>query len=337
MSVWRNLYRKLFLPPLSSKISSEAIVWAYRLFLGREPENQAIIDEKVARLSDLQAVRREFLQSEEFQRSYRGRRRPTMSGHEPSMLIDATSSDEELQLILEHLHATWQYLGETEPYWSVLTVPKYRKENIQQTHESFYDSGQSSANQFFATLSRNGVDPATLTVCLEYGCGVGRVTYWLAQRFQTVYGYDISRPHLREAESFLNSKGLTNVALRQVRLVKDIQDFPQVDAIYSVLVLQHNPPPVISLILHEFMRALNPGGVAFFHVPTYRQGYGFFLQQYLQHDATQHNDMEMHVLPQRHIFEIVQHAGGKVLEVTEDGSASEQHEQVVNTFLVQKE
>jgi hypothetical protein len=80
------------------------------------------------------------------------------------------------------------------------------------------------------------------------------------------------------------------------------------------------------------MRALNPGGIAFFQLPTYKEGYRFLLEEYLGKESMQ-EEMEMHALPQNAVFEIVREENGKLLEVVEDFSTSWG---LSNTFLVQK-
>ena len=46
--------------------------------------------------------------------------------------------------------------------------------------------------------------------------------------------------------------------------------------------------------------------------------------------------MEMHVLPQRVIFEIAAQEGGQVIEVLEDGFTGLRFKEVSNSFLIQK-
>ena len=58
------------------------------------------------------------------------------------------------------------------------------------------------------------------------------------------------------------------MTLRHVRTVDEMVNLERVDLVYSLIVLQHNPPPVIRLIVRAFLKALNPGGVAYFQVPT---------------------------------------------------------------------
>ena len=87
------------------------------------------------------------------------------------------------------------------------------------------------------------------------------------------------------------------MTLRHVRTVDEMVNLERVDLVYSLIVLQHNPPPVIRLIVRAFLKALNPGGVAYFQVPTYRGGYRFSPGEYLENEAKKHVMMEMHVLP----------------------------------------
>ena len=55
-----------------------------------------------------------------------------------------------------------------------------------------------------------------------------------------------------------------------------------VDLLYSVLVMQHNPPPVIAELLRAFLGRVNVGGFAFFQVPTYAENYEFTLDRYVR-------------------------------------------------------
>jgi hypothetical protein len=48
----------------------EAVVWAYRLLLGREPESEAVIAHHVARENSIHGVRKTFLESPEFRSDF---------------------------------------------------------------------------------------------------------------------------------------------------------------------------------------------------------------------------------------------------------------------------
>jgi 2-polyprenyl-3-methyl-5-hydroxy-6-metoxy-1,4-benzoquinol methylase len=317
-----------------TRITPQSVIWAYRLFLDREPENRAVVQDKVRRLTNTQELRREFMNSAEFKERNEGFPPPAFSGNEPRMPIEEVQSGHDLQALLSHIHKVWEYLGKTEPHWSVLAAEQFKRSNIQKSEDIFYDSGRNDVATLFNTLDRNAIDYTTFKTCLEYGCGLGRVTRWLAERFEKVFAYDISRPHLQGAKNYLTKVGIRNVVFHHISKIQDIENLPKADLVYSVIVLQHNPPPVIGLIIKNLVKALNPGGVAFFQVPTYMIGYRFSLQEYLANEATKH-EMEMHVLPQSKIFDIVMKEGGKPVEVFEDNWTGLRCVRS-NTFLIQK-
>jgi 2-polyprenyl-3-methyl-5-hydroxy-6-metoxy-1,4-benzoquinol methylase len=167
---------------------------------------------------------------------------------------------------------------------------------------------------------------------LDFGCGAGRISRWLSEEFDSIYAYDVSKNYLKIAQKYLKNEKISNVHFSQLTSIDDLKAFPNVDLIYSVIVLQHNPPPIIHRIIVQFMKALNPGGVAFFQLPTYKEGYRFLVEEYLGEESPQ-AEMEMHVLPQHAVFEIVREGNGRLLEVVEDFSTSWG---LSNTFLVQK-
>ena len=326
-----KLYDKLF--GSQNRITPEAVRWGYRLFLDREPESPLVVADKLERLVSTEDLRREFVSSGEFKQKNPGFHSVSLSGDEEQMPIEESS---ELEGLLSHIQKVWEYLGEVDPYWSVLVSERFKSSSIKDGRSEFYNSGRENVVTLFKTLERNGIDYAPFKTCLEYGCGVGRVTRWLAERVERVIAYDISRSHLQVAMHYLTEIGIQNVSLRHISKPHDIRDFPKVDIVYSVIVLQHNPPPIICLIIQEMMRALNSGGIAFFQLPTYRLGYKFSLHEYLAGEATQ-GGMEMHVLPQRKIFDIVTRENGTPIEVLEDRWTGLRYGERSNTFVIQKE
>jgi SAM-dependent methyltransferase len=106
------------------------------------------------------------------------------------------------------------------------------------------------------------------------------------------------------------------------------------DFFYSVIVLQHNPPPVILTLIRNALEALKPGGIALFQVPTYIVGYSFDLHDWLATDQTIH--MEMHCVPQDAVMEAIFVSGCRLLSVREDGCSNATIGMVSNTFLCVK-
>lgn len=316
-------------------LGPDAVSWAYRLFLDREPEDEQVVNEHLRKCSSTQDLRHNFIYSTEFREKNPALHVPVLFGDEPPMSIEDVCSEEGLETLFEHVQSIWQELGESEPHWSVLASEEFRQSNIEATNDVFYRTGKSSVSQLFGSLERNHVQHSGFKTCLDYGCGVGRITSHLSKRFEKVFAYDISLSHLRCAEDYLKQKDVSNVVLGHLSRVRDIGTLPKVDVVYSMLVLQHNPPPVTAFILEGMLNSLNPGGVAFFQLPTYRMGYRFSLANYLAEQALR-REMEMHVLPQSRVFEIAQRAVGDVLEVIDDGWTGNRFKEVSNTFVIQK-
>ena len=321
----------LELPP-RLLLDQDAINWAYRFFLDRLPENEAVVQDKLQRVLHTHQLRAEFLNSVEY--ILRNQNPPylSLSGNEPALAIDTTS---DIRALFFHIKQVWEALGETEPHWSVLTHPEFSAAQIEANRERFYHSGKQNVETLFKSLARNGLPHLSFKTCLEYGCGVGRVTAHLAENSESVLAYDISRSHLALAREYFSSRSLSTISLIHLQAPEDMYRFPKVDLVYSIIVLQHNPPPLIALLIRAFIKALNPGGIAFFQVLTYRRGYSFDLDLYLKETLTK-SKIEMHILPQKDIFEIIDQEGAQIIEVLEDSWAGLKSGQRSNTFLVQK-
>ena len=319
-------------PPTSG---TDAIVWAYRLFLDREPESAATVEKLAAECLSSTDIRRRFMGSPEYRQRIGTGTRPSLNGREPPMRIEAVDDPAEIARLLDHIARTWTGFGETEPHFSVLTDEKFKAARLDANREIFNASGKDSVDRLDAALARAGVGPHRDAVCLELGCGVGRVTAWLARRFAHVIATDISASHLALARAHLEAQGAANVEFHRLAAVDAIDALPAFDLFFSVIVLQHNPPPVIRAILERVFARLRPGGLAYFQVPTYRADYSFDLDAYLRNDVGR-NEMEMHVLPQSAILRAAAAHGLELLEVIEDPYTGMRVGEVSNTFLLHK-
>ncbi|NJL71479.1 MAG: class I SAM-dependent methyltransferase [Candidatus Competibacteraceae bacterium] len=262
-------------------------------------------------------------------------RASSLGGFEPRTNVEAVLSEDKLVPLFEHIQSVWQKLGETEPYWSVLVQERFKQANISDP-EDFYKTGKNDLLRIQATLQRVGLDPQFPKSCLEYGCGLGRATRWLADAYQEVHGVDISAAHLAQAKNYFDTTNISNVTFHHMTKLGDLDALPRVDLIYTAIVLQHNPPPVIVHTLRRLLRALNPGGVAIFHLPTYRDKYSFVLEDYME-KAKGETKMEMHAVPQQVIFQLISDEGAICLEALEDERGRiPNRPSLSNLFVVQK-
>lgn len=316
-------------------VSREQVVEAYRLILGREPESEDAISNHMAAHKDLESLRLAMLHSPEFRRV--ALYSPWLLPMDECPRIDVeteTDGDDRLRLLFERVAQSWNALGASEPYWSVLTDEAFRLDSFSQHARLYLESGESEVLRLMAWLDRNGVKPESLGGCLEFGCGTGRITRWLAKCFERVLACDVSEPHLKLAREHLEKAGCRNVEFRLMATLSLLDELPPADLIFSVIVLQHNPPPLIAHILRKLLDALRPGGVAFFQLPTYSRGYRFEVAKYLRSKARA-DSVEMHVLPQAEVFSIVASHSCEMLEVLPDSCVGDP-DWISNTFLVRK-
>lgn len=295
-------------------VAREEVIWAYRMLLGREPESEDAIARHMT-VPNRETLRRSFLVSAEFSGNYPVLR---VGRHSDVQHIDVEtdSSPADLARMTENIAREWRNFGETEPHWSVITGEEFRPERIDDNLEPFYALGRTDIAIIVNALKRAGVWRERAAKALDFGCGVGRLSLALAPLVAHVTGVDISPAHLAHAERRAKDTGAGNVAFQAIETVNDLDLLPTYDLIISLIVLQHNPPPVMVELLRKLLGRLAAGGSAVIQLPTYIVGQRFTVQDYL---STRQPAMEMNAVPQRVVYEVVEQAGCSLLEVREDG------------------
>ena len=313
--------------------SAEQVALAFRAVLRREPDANglATYTQALQQGRDLPWLVGILSASNEFhgleQRLRAGQTFPLDSA--PPMAFDAGCTPEGKQALWDQLAATWSSLGEQEPYWSVLTEERFRATDMNPAAlSSFHETGEEEVRRLNAWLRRAGWTLGPGAVCAEYGCGVGRITRSLARQFGQVLGFDISAPHLAVARAQMAAEDLANTDFVQVRQPADLARLDAIDLFYSIISLQHSPPPIILDVLTRAFSGLRPGGCAFFQLPTYGLGYSY------GPDYQHRNEMEMHCVPQRVVLDLAHRAGLMVAEVQPDWCVGRPGEWISNTFLL---
>ncbi|WP_162292984.1 class I SAM-dependent methyltransferase [Actinophytocola xinjiangensis] len=157
----------------------------------------------------------------------------------------------------------WVRLAEQDPLWAVYVAAD--KRGGRWDPDQFLATGRSDVADAVSWLAELGVGPRWGRV-LDFGCGAGRLTQALAGHADEVVGVDVAPAMLATARS-LSPPANCRFVLNET---SDLSAFESggFDLVYSELVLQHLPAPVIETYLREFLRVLAPGGVALLQCTT---------------------------------------------------------------------
>ena len=165
---------------------------------------------------------------------------------------------------LGSLNRDWDDLATLDPLWAILSH-KDRKFGKWELNE-FFSTGKDEIEKIMKTTEELGY-PTGGDVALDFGCGVGRLTRFLAKNFRQCYGVDISEIMIAKAREF-------NSSIQNCKFIpytgEDLQMFKDdcLDFIYTSLVLQHLPDKkMIKSYISEFIRTLKKGGLLVFQLP----------------------------------------------------------------------
>lgn len=164
------------------------------------------------------------------------------------------------KVTLRDTDSDWEEIGRTNPYFGVLTDPRFRTENL--TEESLTDFFRSGEHQIDheAGLLRTRYPDFAPTSALDFGCGVGRLTRPLAAMTGDAFGVDVADSMLAEAR---------RQAPEGVNFGRELPD-RVFDWIVSLIVFQHIPPERGYPLLKALMARLAPGGFVTLQFALYR-------------------------------------------------------------------
>ena len=251
--------------------------------------------------------------------------------HFPPLDIELDATPDQLAHMLHHIGRRWSQMGEDWPHYSVLSYEQYLPRNLAGSIDDFWAAGRGEAGVAMTLLDHLGFAKPQRRICVEYGCGVGRVTIPLAEQFAELHAYDISANHLVLAQQRAETVGAGNVRFHHCGNGV-LEPLTPCDFFYSRLVFQHNPPPVMRELVQLALASLRPGGIAIFEIPVYLTGYRFHIDDYL--DNPPKEPMEMHCLPQREVFSLAAAAGCLLIEVREDRTIERHRECLGNLFVI---
>ncbi len=162
----------------------------------------------------------------------------------------------------------WDAHAERDPLWAVLSDAG--KEERKWDVRRFFQTGINEIALVFYQLESDGI-AVTPGSALDFGCGVGRLTQALAQRFGKVVGVDVSPRMVVTAASLNRFPDRASYVWNDAPHLETFSD-NSFDFIYTNIVLQHIVPDVTVGYLREFLRILKPAGVLVFQLPSHKRG-----------------------------------------------------------------
>jgi SAM-dependent methyltransferase len=162
-------------------------------------------------------------------------------------------------------NAEWQRWGEVDPRFGVSSwAGKEAGGADAWTDEEFFALGEQDWADFRHRWERFGLTPG---VCVEIGCGAGRMTRPMASYFEHVHGVDVSPGMLKLAAEA--TEGLP-VTLHESNGLTLPLDDGSADAVFSTHVFQHLDSREDALAnWREVARVLRPGGTFLIHLPLH--------------------------------------------------------------------
>lgn len=155
----------------------------------------------------------------------------------------------------------WFRLGEDEPWWGVLSTPEFLAENItEEAKDAFYEQGRREI-AWAVDLIRQTDPSFSPAKALDFGCGLGRLSFAMSPLCETVTGVDVSPGMLAEAARQRVSRGFDNVSLGS-----SIPEGATFDWANSYIVLQHILPKSGYAIIEDILGRLNSGAWTSLHL-----------------------------------------------------------------------
>jgi 2-polyprenyl-3-methyl-5-hydroxy-6-metoxy-1,4-benzoquinol methylase len=138
---------------------------------------------------------------------------------------------------LPELKRNWDMFGATDPLWSIYTAPG--KEGNRWDPAEFFETGELEIAGVMDRVEALDIDLAGGSA-LDFGCGVGRLTQPLCNRFGEVHGVDIAPSMIALANDFNRHAARCFYHLNESGDLR-IFDDGEFDFIYSSITLRTRP------------------------------------------------------------------------------------------------
>ena len=143
---------------------------------------------------------------------------------------------------------------------------------IRADEESYWQSGEGDADFIFREAKKHGKN--NFHTILEYGSGDGRIARFMSAKCDEFICTDIAESVLNLARQQLTERfGLSNIRYAVIESLEAQESFA--DLIYSMQVVQHNPPQEQKRIMSNIYRFLKPGGLACIALSSLKDNPGY--------------------------------------------------------------
>ena len=163
---------------------------------------------------------------------------------------------------LGELKENWEIIGREDPLWGVLSDPS--KKGNKWDENEFFNTGKKEITELLNELQKLKVS-LEYDECLDFGCGVGRLSFALLDHFKTTTGVDISSSMIEKANYF--NKNNSCIFILNCSDNLGIFNNEKFSFIYTNLVLQHMKPKYSKKYILEFFRILKQSGILIFQIP----------------------------------------------------------------------
>ena len=157
----------------------------------------------------------------------------------------------------------WSRIGETEPYFGVLSHPRFMSARLDDdAKEAFFATGRDYVAAILDCL-RPVLAGRKIVSALDFGCGVGRLLLPMSRVCDNVAGVDVAPAMRNLATRNVEAAGATNVTVYES--IDALPSEAQFDWVNSYIVFQHIPPERGYILLEALLARLRPGGVFSLH------------------------------------------------------------------------
>lgn len=219
---------------------------------------------------------------------------------------------------LEGVKDCWDKLARTKPVGSMLPAGTSNINDV----DALFAFGQREIDDVMQYVASQGINVGRKKA-LDFGCGLGRSTQALARYFDEVYGIDIAPSIIELAEKHNRHHSQCKYLVNQTNDLKVLGD-NSFDFIWCYGVLHLIEPRYFRNYIKEFFRIVVPGGLVVFHqaAKPARTLKGLIMRvtpaRLFNLYRRARYGFEVHGMAREHVVELIEQAGGTIVDIRED-------------------